>query len=134
MISDAIGMWFSDRTAGTLKAHGIATLSDLTVRIPRRKRWRLALLGMGIAKKIGGFFADHPELTTKLRALVMQTSPELTPWENLPSVGLPGNLNGTRDTFRTARAHCTLDMLAMTMKWCNRGSPCMKAKSRRLVP
>ena len=58
LMSDSIGAWFSDRTAITLKAHGIATLADLTVRIPRRKRWWLALPGLGAvsAKKIEAFF------------------------------------------------------------------------------
>ena len=111
LISDAIGMWFSQRIAKTLKEHGIATLADLTVRIPRRKLWWLALPGLGAAsaKKIEAFFANHPQLTAKARALVVQTAPELTPWESLPSMGLPGDLNGTRGTFRAPRAHCTLD-------------------------
>lgn len=111
LISDAIGMWFSDRTARTLKAHDIATLADLTVRIPRRKRWWLALPGLGAvsAKKIETFFVNHPQLTAKARALIPQASPEIVPWENLPTMGLPGDLNGARGTFRAPRTHCTLD-------------------------
>jgi len=110
-ISDTIGMWFSGRVARTLKAHGITTLADLTVRIPRRKRWWIALPGLGAvsAKRIEAFFANHLKLTAKARALVVQTSPELTPWENLPSMRLPGDLNGSRGTFRAPRARCTLD-------------------------
>ena len=111
LIGDAVGMWFSQRIARTLKEHGIATLADLTVRIPRRKRWWLALPGLGAAsaKKIEAFFANHPQLTAKARALIIQTSPEIVPWENLPTMVLPGDLNGARGTFRAPRAHCTLD-------------------------
>lgn len=111
LISDVIETWFSARIARTLKEQGISTLADLTVRIPRRKRWWLALPGLGAAsaKKIEAFFANYPQLTTNARALIIQTCPEIVPWENLPFMGLPGDLNGTRGTFRAPRAHCTLD-------------------------
>lgn len=38
-ITDTVEMWLSPRTVRVLHAHGIRTLSDLTVRIPRRRRW-----------------------------------------------------------------------------------------------
>jgi hypothetical protein len=33
-----IGLWLLARAVATLHAHGIATLADLTVRTPRRRR------------------------------------------------------------------------------------------------
>ncbi len=38
-VSDAIDLWLPARAVTALRAHGIATLADLTVRIPRRRRW-----------------------------------------------------------------------------------------------
>ena len=35
-ITDDIGLWLSERSVRSLKAHGINTLADLTVRVPRR--------------------------------------------------------------------------------------------------
>lgn len=35
-ISDPIDAWLPSRTVAALRAHGIRTLADLTVRIPRR--------------------------------------------------------------------------------------------------
>ena len=37
-ITDDIGLWLSERSVRSLKAHGINTLADLTVRVPRRRR------------------------------------------------------------------------------------------------
>ena len=48
-ISDAIAPWFAPRAVRVLHAHGIATLADLTVRIPRRRQWWKAVPGLGAA-------------------------------------------------------------------------------------
>lgn len=39
MIADLVELWLPARIAAALHAHGIRTLADLTVRIPRRRRW-----------------------------------------------------------------------------------------------
>src|ERR1700682_5098862 len=49
-ISDDIGLWLSARAVAALRAHGIDTLSELTVRIPRRRRWWSAIPGLGSEK------------------------------------------------------------------------------------
>ena len=48
-ISDDVGLWLPARAVGALRAHGIATLADLTVRIPRRRQWWRAIAGLGMA-------------------------------------------------------------------------------------
>jgi hypothetical protein len=47
-ISDDVGQWLAPRAAKALHAHGIRTLADLTVRIPRRRRWWAAIDGLGV--------------------------------------------------------------------------------------
>ncbi|WP_321815708.1 MULTISPECIES: phage integrase family protein [unclassified Paraburkholderia] len=38
-IIDDIAQWFAPRAVRILQAYGIATLTDLTLRIPRRRQW-----------------------------------------------------------------------------------------------
>ncbi|CAB3802999.1 hypothetical protein LMG28138_05281 [Pararobbsia alpina] len=38
-VADDIGLWLTPRAVRVLQKHGIATLADLTVRVPRRRRW-----------------------------------------------------------------------------------------------
>lgn len=67
--------------------HGIGTLADLTVRIPRRRRWWTGIPGLG-ARKIEAFFAAHPTLTERARALVVTTRPDpIVPWDQIPTLG-----------------------------------------------
>lgn len=47
-ISDAVDVWLSPRIVPVLRQHGIRTLADLTVRIPRRRRWWLRIPGLGL--------------------------------------------------------------------------------------
>ncbi len=46
-ICDGIGRWPPASAVATLHAHGIATLSDITVRIPLRRQWQAANTGFG---------------------------------------------------------------------------------------
>lgn len=92
-----------------LHASGIRTLADLTLRVPRRRRWWAGIAGLGAAgaRHIEAFFAQHPELTERARALVtVDQPPELIPWERLV---VPEDLDGPRGTFRAPRATCALD-------------------------
>lgn len=75
LISDDIGLWLPRRAEASLRARGIATLADLTVRIPRRQqRWKaIPGLGPASAKRIEAFFAAHPALTERARALIAAT-------------------------------------------------------------
>lgn len=108
-ISDDIGLWLPTRAVSVLRAHGIATLADLTVRIPRRRQWWKAIPGLGpaSARRIEAFFAGHPALTERARALVALTPRTgIVPWEQLR---LPHEVDGSAGTFRAPRATCTLD-------------------------
>lgn len=108
-IGDDIAQWLDPRAVRALHVHGIKTLAALTVRIPRRRRWWTAVPGMGAtgARKIEAFFAAHPQLTERARALVaMERSQELMPWERL---AVPREVDGSRGTFRAPRSSCTLD-------------------------
>lgn len=108
-ITDSVGTWFSSRTARTLHASGIVTLADLTVRVPRRRRWWAAIPGLGHAgaRHIETFFASHPELTERARALVVMATPEsVVPWERLR---LSHEVDGSHGTFRAPAEACALD-------------------------
>ncbi|MDR6412873.1 UNVERIFIED_ORG: hypothetical protein ABIC62_006304 [Burkholderia sp. 1595] len=76
-ITDAIEMWLPPRIVEALHAHGIRTLADLTVRIPRRRRWWSSIAGLGVAsaRHVEAFFAAHPALTERARALIAERHP-----------------------------------------------------------
>ncbi|MDS0793330.1 site-specific integrase [Burkholderia pseudomultivorans] len=108
-ISDDIGLWLPARAVAALRAHGIDTLADLTVRIPRRRQWWKAIAGLGAAgaRRVETFFAAHPELTERARALIAATPRSaIVPWEQLK---LPHEVDGSAGTFRAPRATSTLD-------------------------
>jgi len=108
-ISDDIDLWFSPRAVRTLRTQGIVTLADLTVRIPRRRRWWTAVPGLGpaSARSIEAFFAQHPELTERARALIAVSEHRvIVPWEQLC---LPHEVDGSQGTFRAPRQTSTLD-------------------------
>jgi site-specific recombinase XerD len=108
-ISDGIERWFPARTGKALRAHGIDTLADLTVRIPRRRQWWKAVPGLGAAsaRRIEAFFAAYPALTERARALITAPVPgAVVPWESLR---LPHQVDGSSGAFRAPRHTCTLD-------------------------
>ncbi|WP_233810248.1 site-specific integrase [Paraburkholderia sp. HP33-1] len=108
-IADDIAQWFTPRAVRVLRAHGITTLADLTVRIPRRRQWWKAVPGLGAAsaRAIEAFFAAWPALTEKARALIVASQRnDIVPWE---SIRLPHEVDGTTGTFRAPRETCTLD-------------------------
>ena len=86
LIGDDIERWLPARTVRALYAHGIKTLADLTVRIPRRRMWWTGIEGLGAAgaRHIEAFFSAHPQLTDRARALVaVQARHDVVPWEIL---------------------------------------------------
>lgn len=107
-VGDPVEWWVSARAAAALHAHGLKTLADLTVRIPRRKRWWLAIDGLGArsARAIEAVFAAHPQLTERARALVPvgQVDP-IVPWER---IAMPHAVDGAQGAFRAPRPMCTL--------------------------
>jgi site-specific recombinase XerD len=108
-IVDPVAHWFSPRTVRALHAYGIVTLADLTVRIPRRRRWWTVIpdLGAAGAKAIETFFALHPALTERARALILSEPRGIVvPWESL---SLPHEVDGSAGTFRAPAATCMLD-------------------------
>ncbi|MDW3686064.1 site-specific integrase [Cupriavidus sp. CV2] len=108
-ISDPVDWWLSPRAVAALRAHGIRTLADLTVRIPRRRRWWSAIDGLGArsAGHIEAFFAAHPQLTDRARALVTAAQPDpVVPWEQIQ---LSSEVDGSHGVFRAPRQMCALD-------------------------
>jgi site-specific recombinase XerD len=108
-IADDIGWWLTPRAARELRAHGITTLADLTVRVPRRRRWWSTVPGLGqtSARQIEAFFAAHPRLTERAHALIAVTAPGVVvPWERLR---VPHEVDGSRGSFRAPRRACALD-------------------------
>lgn len=108
-ITDEIEMWLPPRVVAALHAHDIRTLADLTVRIPRRRRWWSAIAGLGVAgaRRIETFFAAHPTLTKRARALIAAApSGNIVPWEQLR---VPHEVDGSRGQFRAPQAACLLN-------------------------
>lgn len=108
-ISDDIDLWLPARSVAALRAHGIDSLADLTVRIPRRRRWWFTIAGLGPAraKQIESLFAAHPQLTERARALVVEAKPTVVaPWEHLR---LPHEVDGSNGGFRAPSHMCTLN-------------------------
>ncbi|MEX3669804.1 phage integrase family protein [Paraburkholderia phenoliruptrix] len=108
MIADPVDLWLPARIARALHAHGIETLADLTVRIPRRRRWWLAIAGLGAAgaRRIEAFFAAHPALTERARALIVATPVDrIVPWEQLR---VPHKVDGSHGQFRAPADACLL--------------------------
>jgi site-specific recombinase XerD len=109
LIGDAVERWLPVRLVGVLHAAGIRTLADLTLRVPRRRRWWAGIEGLGpaSARHVEAFFAQHPALTERARALVtVKQAQELVPWERLV---VPEEVDGSRGTLRAPRASCALD-------------------------
>ncbi|ARL38831.1 phage integrase family protein [Burkholderia pseudomallei] len=107
-ITDAIDQWFPPRVAAALRAHGIRTLADLTVRIPRRRRWWTAIEGLGVAgaRRVEAFFAAHPALTERARALITAApAGAIVPWEQLH---VPHEVDGSHGQFRAPQTACLL--------------------------
>lgn len=108
LVTDGVDDWLPMRAARALKAHGIKTLADLTVRVPRRRRWWAAVPGLGAtsARQVEAFFAAHPELTERARALVpVAAQHDVVPWERLY---VPQDVDGSQGTFRAPAATSTL--------------------------
>ncbi|MGA3889296.1 phage integrase family protein [Ralstonia nicotianae] len=108
LISDDVGLWLDARAVAALRAAGIDTLADLTVRVPRRRRWWVVVPGLGqaSARRIEAFFADHPRLTERARTLIAeQARGVVVPWEQLR---LPHEVDGSRGQFRAPRETCVL--------------------------
>ena len=108
LIGDDVERWLSPRVAGALHAQGVKTLAALTVRIPRRRHWWSSILGLGAtgAHLVEAFFAAHPELTERARALGTTSAPQrLASWENLQP---PEEIDGSQGTFRAPRTSCAL--------------------------
>ena len=107
-ITDDVTLWLSVRAAKNLNAQGIKTLAQLTVRVPRRRRWWTVVPGLGAqgARQIEAFFAAHPQLTERARELmVCEAVQTVVPWERLQ---VPDELNGMHGTFRGPPSSCTL--------------------------
>ena len=83
---DSADLWLAPRIATVLRSAGINTLADLTLRVPRRRRWWVDSGGLDVvgARRIEAFFAAHPDLTDRARALVVTTAPEdVVAWEKI---------------------------------------------------
>ena len=109
LIGDAAERWLPARLVGVLHMANIRTLADLTLRVPRRRRWWTGIAGLGPAgaRCIEDFFGQHPALTERARALVaVNQVRELAPWERLV---VPEDVDGSMGIFRAPRATCALD-------------------------
>ncbi len=108
-LDENVDRWFSPRIAKSLHEHGIQTLAQLTVRVPRRRMWWSGVAGLGRngAREVEKLFARHPALTASARALVEVTSNRVVvPWEQFTS---PLDLDGSNGRYRAPPHTCTLD-------------------------
>ncbi|MES2784358.1 MAG: phage integrase family protein [Pseudomonadota bacterium] len=99
-ITDDVERWLPARAACVLKEQGIATLAELTLRIPRSRSWWKAIpnLGPTLAAQVESFFAANPEITECARALVRRDElGEVLPLERqVPRIQLDGSLGRNR--------------------------------------
>ncbi|MGY4725799.1 phage integrase family protein [Burkholderia pyrrocinia] len=108
-IADDIDQWLPPRVVAALQAHGIRTLADLTVRIPRRRRWWTSIAGLGAAgaRHVEAFFAAHPVLTERARGLIVAApSGGIVPWDQLR---VPHEVDGSHGQFRAPSRVCLLN-------------------------
>jgi hypothetical protein len=108
LIGDGVDHWLEPRVAAALRKAGIKTLADLTLRVPRRRRWWVDIDGIGKAgaRRIEAFFAAHEDLTDRARALLVTQAPsDVVPWEKLV---VPHEVDGTVGLHRAPRASCVL--------------------------
>lgn len=108
LIGDGVDLWLEPRVAAVLRRAGIKTLADLTLRVPRRRRWWVDIDGLGVtgARRIEAFFAAHADLTDRARALLVTQAPTgVVPWEKLV---VPHEVDGTMGLHRAPRASCVL--------------------------
>jgi site-specific recombinase XerD len=107
LIGDGIELWIDPRIAAVLRRAGIKTLADLTLRVPRRRRWWVDIDGLGVAgaRRIEVFFAAHEDLTDRARALVTGAPSDVVPWEKIV---VPHEVDGTLGLHRAPRASCVL--------------------------
>lgn len=108
LLTDKVHVWLPRRIARALDEHGLRTLAELTIRVPRRRRWWTTVPGLGAAgaRQVEAFFAAHPDLTQRARALVLTEGPQdVVPWERFR---VPGDVDGSRGTFRAPAAACAL--------------------------
>ncbi|HHV7525419.1 TPA: phage integrase family protein [Burkholderia orbicola] len=109
LITDTVEQWLPPRIVEALHAHGVRTLADLTVRIPRRRRWWSAIAGLGAAgaRRIEALFAAHPALTERARALIIAAPVgDIVPWEQLR---IPHEVDGSGGQFRAPLNTCLLN-------------------------
>ena len=108
LIGDGVDDWLEPRVAAVLRKAGVKTLADLTLRVPRRRRWWAGINGIGAAgaRRIEAFFAAHEDLTDRARALLVTSAPsDVVPWEKLV---VPHEVDGTMGLHRAPRASCVL--------------------------
>jgi site-specific recombinase XerD len=106
-IDDSLEHWLEARTVAALRRQRIRTFGELTLKVPRLKRWWRAVPGLGerAARRVEAFFAAHPSLTAQARALVCAEQSELIPWERLT---VPSALDGSRGAYRAPVRSCVL--------------------------
>lgn len=107
-LDDDVERWLSQRIAKSLHGHGIQTLAQLTVRVPRRRMWWAGVAGLGRAgaMQVEEMFARYPELTAGARALVQPPSSRVVvPWELFSA---PQDLDGSSGRYRAPVETCTL--------------------------
>jgi site-specific recombinase XerD len=108
-LTDDVGSWLPTRIAKVLQANGISTLAELTLRVPRRKRWWTVVKGLGVtgARRVEAFFHMHPTLTEQARTLVaLPTRSPAVAWERMH---VPNALDGSNGRFRAPRSGCLLN-------------------------
>ncbi|MGD9833420.1 MAG: phage integrase family protein [Piscinibacter sp.] len=108
LIGDGVDLWLEPRVTAVLRQAGIKTLADLTLRVPRRRRWWVDIDGLGAAgaRQIEAFFAEHADLTDRARTLLVTTATSaLVPWEKLV---IPREVDGSMGLHRAPRASCVL--------------------------
>ena len=107
-LDDEIETWLPLRPCRALRAVGICTLAQLTLRVPRRRQWWKAIpdLGRASARDIESFFASHADLSRLARQLLVpHEASAVVPWERLV---LPPECDGREGRLRGAPGSSSL--------------------------
>jgi site-specific recombinase XerD len=107
VVTDEVKRWLPERLASPLMAVGLRTLSAVIVRVMSSRGWWKVIPNLGRigALKVEAFFAEHPHLTERAAAVMLQPASTLVPFEVMTP---PKDLDGSRGKFRAPKATCAL--------------------------
>lgn len=111
-MDDDVGIWLGSRLSNALRAGGVSQVAQLTARYCHGKGWWKEFPGLGKAgaQRVSRFFAEHPDLLKRGRALSEAHNEASSQWGLVPleRMVVPEALSGAMGRYRGPVAACTL--------------------------